>query len=103
MRCDDENWMPASVQRIRLGFSSNASVTLRAVVDPKAIVAMTLFWKKYDGFAIAVSNASCEPSGDHCGLVSGPSCATTTCVSPVAGITTEMSALPPSAASLVAR
>ena len=43
MRCDDEKWIPAFVHAIRFGSSSNASVTLRGVVDPIEIVAMTLF------------------------------------------------------------
>ena len=52
---------------------------------------------------MADANAICEPSGDHCGFESGPGCVTTGSRAAVATVTTEMSAEPPSAGSLVTR
>src|SRR5688572_29630955 len=103
VRWADEKTMPAAVQSIKLGSSSNARVTGFTVGTPGATVAMTLFSKKKYALAIAVTKASWVPSGDHRGFESGPSCATATLTAPVAGWTTEMSAVPLSAGSLVAR
>ena len=52
---------------------------------------------------MAVTNAICAPSGDQWGFESGPSCATTTMDLLESMETTEMSAVPPSAGSLVVR
>ena len=49
------------------------------------------------------ANATWEPSGDHCGFESGPACVTMACRAAVATVTTEMSAEPPSPASLLMR
>jgi hypothetical protein len=54
--------------------------------------------KKNHGFAIALSKAICDPSGDHFGFESGPFCVTSLRIDPSATVTIEMSALPELAA-----
>ena len=64
---------------------------------------MPRFVKKNFGLAIDVSNAMRAPSGDHCGLLSGPSCVTSLRTAASATVTTEMSAEPPFAGSPLTR
>ncbi len=66
--------MPADVQRTIDGSSSKSADRLTIGPPAAGIVAMRRFVKKNLGLAIEVSNAMRVPSGDHCGLLSGPSC-----------------------------
>ena len=86
--------MPEVVHRTIDGSSSNCAERLAIGPPAAGIVAMRRLVKKNFGLAIEVSNAICEPSGDHCGLLSGPSPVTSLRSAPSDTATTEMSAEP---------
>jgi hypothetical protein len=85
------------------GSSSNPADRLAIVPPAAGITAIRRLLKKNFGLAIELSKAICEPSGDHCGFASGPSCVTSFRTAPSATVTTAMSAEPAFAGSPLMR
>src|SRR5262245_24727139 len=67
-----EKKIPPGVHAMSEGCSSKPSVTDLGAPPAADTIAMRELEKKNHGFAIALSNAICDPSGDHFGFESGP-------------------------------
>ena len=76
------------------GSSSKAALMFSIGPPPEGIRAIAVFRNEY-GRVIAEAKAICDPSGDHTGPASDPSCVTSGATLASATVTTEMSAVTP--------
>jgi hypothetical protein len=74
--CRPEKYSPSAFHATKPGFSSNLSVNDFGVPPSAGTIASRLLLAKETAAPIALENTICLPSGDHCGLLSGPGCET---------------------------